>query len=277
MTDRGSFFFFHSSQNQHLAETRKRSTDFSRLIEAHTVVAALGLIPNIKESLEVEAEKLSEKWLGEYRVAVKNLSDERQEVYRQIREMSSDPLDVDLARPNTWLQPTTAKEADGSEVALPHFERHMLCDEDGLFPENFNAWEDEVLLAELQRNGNVAWYRNPSRTSQDSLGVTYEDGEEIRIVRPDFVFFARQPNGTVVADIIDPHGHHLADALPKLKGLARYAEANGALFRRIEAIAEIGGSYKVLDLCEATVRAAIFSATSTKVLFEGSIAADYLA
>jgi hypothetical protein len=61
--------------------------------------------------------------------------------------MSSDPLDVDLARPNTWLQPTTVREADGTEVELPRFENHMLCDEDGLFPEDFSSsWEDKVLL-----------------------------------------------------------------------------------------------------------------------------------
>jgi hypothetical protein len=125
--------------------------------------------------------------------------------------MSSEPLDVDLARPNTWLQLTTAREGDGTEVEIPRFERHMLCNEDGFFPESFNSWEDKVLLAELQREGNVAWYRNPARASQDSLSVTYEEGGETKIVRPDFIFFARLPNGRIVADIVDPHGYHLAD------------------------------------------------------------------
>ena len=231
----------------------------------------------LKSYLENEAEKLSNQWLNQYRVAIKSLSDERQEVYRQIREMSSDPLDVDLARPNTWLQPTTAREADGTEVELPRFERHMLCDEDGLFPESFNSsWEDKVLLAELQREGNVAWYRNPARASQDSLGVTYEEGGETKIVRPDFIFFARLPDGSIVADIVDPHGYHLADALPKLKGLARYAEINAEHFRRIEAVTAIGNGYKVLDLSEPAVRAAIRDATNAKTLYESSFAAEYL-
>ena len=247
------------------------------LIEAHTVVAAIGLVPGIKEHLENEAEKLSNQWLNQYRVAIKSLSDERQEVYRQIREMSSDPLDVDLARPITRLQPTTAQEADGTKVELPRFERHMLCDEDGLFPESFNSsWEDKVLLAELQREGNVAWYRNPARASQDSLGLTYEEGGETKIVRPDFIFFARLPDGSIVADIVDPHGYHLADALPKLKGLARYAEINSEHFRRIEAVTAIGNGYKVLDLSEPVVRAAIRDATNAKTLYESSFAAEYL-
>jgi len=123
----------------------------------------------------------------------------------------------------------------------------MLCDEDRLFPESFNSWEDKVLLAELQREGNLAWYRNPARASQDSLGVTYEEGGETKILRPDFIFFARLSDGNIVADIVDPHGYHLADALPKLKGLARYAEANSENFRRIEAVTAIGSGYKVLE------------------------------
>src|SRR4029079_2997426 len=106
---------------------------------------------------------------------------------RQIREMSADPLDVNLARPHTWLQPTTARERDGKEVKLHRFEKNLLCDEDGLFPEMFNSWEDRVLFAELQRPGSIAWYRNPARASQDSLGVIYEDGNEIKIARPDFI------------------------------------------------------------------------------------------
>ena len=206
------------------------------------------------------------------------MSDERQEVYRQIREMSADPLNVDLARPHTWMQPTTAKGLDGSETSLPRYERHLLCDENGLFPEDFkSSWEIEVLAAELKRKGTIAWYRNPSRASQDSLGVTYEDGDEIKIVRPDFIFFARLPDGAVAADIVDPHGIQFGDALPKLKGLARYAEENQGVFRRIESIAEIGGSYKLLDLTEPAVRKAVLSATSAKALYEGSAALDYSA
>ena len=226
--------------------------------------------------MEADAEKLSNQWLTQHRIAIKSLTDERQDVYRQIREMSADPLDVDLARPNTWLQPTTAREPNGAEFDLPRFEKHLLCDEDGLFPEGFNSWEDKVLLAELQREGNVAWYRNPARASQDSLGITYEDGGEIRIVRPDFVFFARLNDGSIVADIVDPHGHHLADALPKLKGLARYAEVNSTVFRRVEAITQLDGEYRILDLTEESVRAAIRNAPNAKSLYESSVGVDYV-
>ncbi len=245
------------------------------LIEAHTTVAAMGLVPDIQGDLEAAAEKLSNQWLIQYRVPIKSLSDERQEVYRQIREMSADPLDVDLARPHMWLQPTTAREADGTQIVLPRFEKHLLCDEDGLFPESINSWEQRVLSVELGRKDTIGWYRNPSRASQDSLGVTYEDGSDTKIVRPDFIFFAELPDGTIAADIVDPHGAQFSDALPKLKGLASYAEANGRIYRRVDAVAQIDGAYRVLDLTEASVRAAVGSAETVVELYRSEAAFDY--
>jgi type III restriction enzyme len=237
----------------------------------------MGLVPGIKEQVEAEAEKIANQWLGKYRVQIKNLSDERQEVYRQIREMSTHPLAVDLARPNMWMQPTKAREADGREVDLPRFERHLLCDDDGRFPEAFSSsWEEDILLAELERQGTIAWYRNPSRASQDSLGITYEDGDEIRLVRPDFVFFAKMSDGSIAADIVDPHGIQFGDALPKLKGLAAYAESNRDSYRRIEAVAKVDGKFRVLDLTEVDVRNAIANAQTIRSIYDSDAASDYL-
>ena len=54
-------------------------------------------------------------------------------------------MDVDLARPTSWMQATTIREANGTETPLPTFDRHLLCDEQGLFPEDFNSWEGEVV------------------------------------------------------------------------------------------------------------------------------------
>jgi hypothetical protein len=264
--------------SEHLAGKASESEDpEDALIEAHTVVAAIGLVGGIKDYLESEAEKLSNQWLADYRAAIKHLSDERQDVYREVREMSAHPLDVDLAHPKSWLQPSIVREANGTETALPRFEKHLLCDGEGWFPVDSNSnWEMNILRTELNRNENVAWYRNPGWPSQDSLGVTYEEDNEIKIVRPDFIFFADSNDGTIVADIVDPHGWHLADALPKLKGLARYAEVNGAVYRRIEAVAVLNGNYKFLDLKEERVRDAVLSASSAKSLYDSPVAGNYV-
>ena len=145
-----------------------------------------------------------------------------------------------------------------------------------MFPENFNSWEGDVLAAELKREDTIGWYRNPSRASQDSLGVTYQDGVEPKIVRPDFIFFARLPDGTVAADIVDPHGTQFSDSIPKLKGLAQYAATNGAVFRRIDAVAKVGDVFRVLDLKEASVRSVIDGATSIRALYESAVADNYM-
>jgi hypothetical protein len=224
------------------------------LIEAHTVIAALGLVPGIKDDLEREAEKLSTKWLTGHRVDLKRLNDERQDVYREIAEMSAEPVDIDLARPRSELQTSTAiREADGSETALPRYERHLVCGDDGLFPVSFNEWETTVLNTELSRGDYVAWYRNPGR-GYESLGITYSADKSAKIMRPDFLFFARDKGGKVVVDIVDPHGIHLADALAKLQGVARYAERHASSFRRIDAVAVLNSEYRVLDMAKQNVR-----------------------
>ena len=220
---------------------------------------------------------MAEHWLEAHRSAIKGLTDERHEVYRQIQEMSTNPMPVEIARPHMWLQPQTAKEPNGKELDLERFERHLLCDEDGMFPDAFNSsWEPAVLRAELQKEGSIGWYRNPARASQDSLGVVYEEAGDYRIVRPDFVFFAQLADGSVAADLIDPHGDYLADALPKLKGLAKYAAENLTRFRRIEAISKTkAGAYRKLDLTKDEVRLAVEAATSAEGLYASPTAEDY--
>lgn len=257
-----------TTYSEYLAQRDEGAEDEEEaLIDAHTAIAAMGLIPEIKDILETAAEALSNQWLTEYREPISSLSDERQEVYRQIRELSADPLDVYLARPKTWLQPTTAREPNGAEIPLPLYEKHMLCDGEGKFPDALNVWEQAVLKAELEREERTAWYRNPARATQDSLGIVYVEAEENKIVRPDFLFFEQQSNGSVAVDIVDPHGHHLADSLPKLQGLARYAEKHGSLYRRIEAVSEVDGQYRVLDLKNPDVRTEVLEATSAKSVY----------
>ena len=159
---------------------------------------------------------------------------------------------------------------NGKEDPLPRYGEHLLCDGEGKFPIAFDAsWEKNVLETELAREGCEAWYRNPPRAGQDSLGVVYDDAGEARIVRPDFIFFGRTADGTIEASIVDPHGHHFADSLPKLRGLARYAEECGDVYERIEAVAEVDGQFRVLDLKSSEVRTAVYGAASAKSAYIG--------
>jgi type III restriction enzyme len=261
---------------EHLA-TKKVGADSrdDALMEAHADIAALGLVPDVKTYLDAEADNFAKVWLNKYRIPIKNLSDERQDAYRQIKEMSAEPEDIELAKPRSWMEATSAREADGSETPLPSYERHMLCGEDGKFPVAMNTWEVTVLNAEMQREGFQAWYRNPSRSSQDSLGVTYLTNARVMILRPDFIFFSRLSNGSIAADIVDPHGTQFSDAIPKLQGLARYAETHPSVYRRIESVAKVADKLRVLDLTSAEVRRAVAETQDAKALYESHVASDY--
>jgi type III restriction enzyme len=244
------------------------------LVEGRVQVAALGLVTEVGPIFDAEADKLAKTWLAEHGPAIKCLSHDRQEAYRLVREMSTEPQDVDLVKPLARFEPTTVRLHD-VETALPAYPDHLLCDTEGRFPAELNNWEAKVLETEMKRDGFACWYRNPQQPGQSSLGVAYLSADQYGIVRPDFIFFSRSDDGSLVADLVDPHGIHLADALPKLRGLALYAQAHSAAFRRIESVAEAFGKLRVLDLKKKAVRAAIAEAPDAASLFKGPFATDY--
>jgi type III restriction enzyme len=245
------------------------------LIEAREDVAALHLMENLQILFDAEAKKLADRWLYDYRDKMKTLPHERQDVYRQIVALSTDPEDVDLAQPVSRFERTRVRDQNGVETDIPSYTHHLLCDDQGLYPADMTSWELRVLETEIERAGFKFWYRNPGYPSQDSLGIAYKDGNDVKIVRPDFIFFSEAAGQGVVADIVDPHGTHLSDSLPRLKGMAHYVEQHPTTFRRVEVVAEVRNTLRKLDLKEATVREGIKTAQSAAELFEGPLGKDY--
>ena len=244
------------------------------IVEARVTVAGVGLVTEVQAYFDAQADVLTKKLLVTHASQIKALSDDRKESYRQVVEMSTEPQSVGLTKPESRYEATKAREND-KDVAFPKWNNHLLCDKDGKYPAEMNDWERKVVESELKRVGFKLWYRNPQQPGQASLGIAYVEDEQYKIVRPDFIFFAEQ-EGQVVADLVDPHGLHLADALAKLKGLARYAEEHAACYRRIESVAEAGGKLRVLDLTNADVLLAIKDAKSAQRLYEGVLASDYV-
>lgn len=246
------------------------------LLEAYIEVAAVGLVAEVVQSVEAEADRLAQRWLTDTRVDRKNLSDEQQAEYDRLEGMSTVPERVSLVSPKTGQAETMLLMPDGTETLLPVDSRHLMVDEDGNFPLNLNKWETDVLATESKRNGFIGWWRNPDRSVKESLAIAYLDGSQRwKGLRPDFVFFSRGQNG-IVADLVDPHGHHLADAMPKLRGLVEFSETFGLEFRRIESISETNGVYRVLDVTRDQVRDAIRTSHDAKALYESDLASDYL-
>lgn len=264
-----------TSYSEHLAKQNGDAEDEEEaLIDAHTDIAALGLIDAVKVRLERAAEDLANVWLRESEAAIAALSDKRRDAYREISELSATPFDVKLEKPALRVQPTRVLEG-GQETVFPYFANHLLCDANGMCPDELNGLETKVQSAEMQREGRVGWYRNPSRTSQDSLGIVYDYAGDTLLLRPDFLFFSKDPDGAIVADIIDPHGDFLADGASKLRGLADYTEKHGANFGRIEAVAEVDGKVLALDMKAQKVREMVRSVATSRDAYRSEFSSSY--
>jgi len=244
------------------------------IVEARVSIAALGLMLEVQAYFDAEADQMVKAWLAKYDREIKKLTDDRKDAYRQIVEMSAEPQDVDLVKPQAKFEPTKVREKN-DETELPTYKNHLLCDESGNYPAKLNDWEVAVIEAESKRRGFSFWYRNPQQPGQSSLGIAYFDDDQYKIVRPDFIFFSTLDDGRIVADIVDPHGLHLDDALPKLVGLALFAETHAKAYRRFESVAEVKGKLRVLDLTREDVRKAITGVKDVASLFAGSLASDY--
>ena len=243
------------------------------LFDACVKVAALARVEEVSEELEREADRLCNAWFDEYRVAIKGLTDERQAVYDEIRGMSPSVQTTELKRPRVRTEETEDENGEKLQTRTGH----LMSDDEGNFPiATLNSWEVDVLDKEMSRPGFLAWYRNPPRPSADALAVAYtnERGNWRRMC-PDFLFFHGEVSSIKVS-IVDPHGSHLADAVPKLRGLADFAQRHAHAFHRIESVARVNDdALRVLDLTRADVREAIQSHGDAASLYQSDFANDY--
>ena len=262
----------------HLAGPDEDGSDDDGLREAYVRVAALATVKEVRDKVDLEALELTDRLFAEHRVAIKALSDVRQQEYEDIRAMTTDPQRGELRPPRTRIEGFSVVEEDGQITFAPLAPLHLMSDADGQFPvTSLNNWERDVLLAELARPNVRGWYRNPSRAAVDSLGIAYRDDDtgNWRSMHPDFVFF-HEIGGKIAASILDPHGHHLKDALMKLKALAKFAGTYGDEFHRIESLTQVDGRMRVIDLKIDNAREAVlFTSQSAVDLYRSNIAVDY--
>ena len=247
--------------------------DDDGLFDVHVKVASLAQVEGVADELDREADEICRRWFSKYRVAIKGLTDERQSVYGEIKGMSPEPQVIEIMRPRVRTEETVG--ADGNKLEIRS--GHLMSDADGHFPiGSLNQWEIDVLDSEMGRSDFQAWYRNPPRPSGDALAIAYQNAQgHWRRMCPDFLFFHGNGENTEVS-IVDPHGHHLADALPKLRGLAEYAAAHGNSFHRVESVARMSdGTLRVLDLTAPDVREEVMQANNIQSLYLSDRANDY--
>ncbi len=251
--------------------------DDDELREAFVRVAALSIVPEAREKIDQTATEITEEWFDKNRTAIKGLTDVRRTVYEDIRSMAVHPQLTDLSRPRNRLEDFKMLDVNEKIVEAPLATLHLMSDENGDFPlSSLNSWEQLAVRAEIARGDVLGWYRNPPRQAVDSLGISYRDAQgNWRSMHPDFVFF-HKVNGEVRASIVDPHGHHLDDAIVKLQALARFANDHGAAFHRIDALSEVGGKMKVLNMQSDEVRKFVFSTSRNALqMYSSDLAREY--
>lgn len=252
--------------------------------------AALGVIDtpegeqSVQHAVEDAADALTRLWLMTHGKAIAALPDSRKPTYEAIQDMARQPEPVTIE----IKAEEQVDSVDTDRKPLPTARLHVLSDDEGNFPLDvkLNRWERSIIKTETaDGNAVVGWYRNPSTAGKHSLRIPYKDGDGWKSVQPDLVFVTENESGVLYPSIIDPHGAHLGDALPKLKALAQYADEHGDLFDRIIAVGiEKDLMLYGLDLKDSKVRKAVYESAadseSVKWLFDsngkkyGSIAAN---
>lgn len=231
-------------------------------------VAALGFVtlpegePSVVDATEEAADALTRLWLTTRKSAIDALPDSRKPTYEAIREMARNPEAAGL----TIKEEERVDSVYPDGTTLPTERLHVLADSAGSYPVDAkmakNRWERSTIAHEKTIGSLVAWYRNPSTAGPNSLRIVHRDGDKWKSVQPDFIFVHKQADG-IRPSIIDPHGAHQGDALPKLKALAKYADDHGDQFDRIIAVGveKSEGDKKYLygiDMKNSTVRAAVY-------------------
>ncbi len=223
-------------------------------LKVKATVGALSRVPQIKDDLQKECEDRSDNLLSKYRDEIASLSEEAQQSFDKLKAKSTKPQLSEMILPDA-REVDSCIEQDDKTFPLPKYPKHVLSlGDDRMVPAFLNADEQYVLSVELARKNLVAWYRNPGGAGKYSLQIPWLDGTMYRSMQPDFIFFSRNSDGTIVPSIVDPHGSFLSDAIPKLKGYVKYVKEFGDRFRRIEAVDKVDGEYLYLDLKDPSVQ-----------------------
>lgn len=238
--------------------------------EARLQLAALAGVAGIAQSVSDNADDVAGDWLDTYNAELAVLPDSRKAAYQPLREMAIHPSHEPLTKPANRTVPQGTADKDNNLVPFTRYVGHLLTASDGTAPFNLNEWEAHVVATESGRSGAVGWYRNPSRASAEALTAVYLDdtANRWRNMQPDFIFF-REVGDTVRPSIIDPHGHHLGDALDKLRALSNYAAEFGDQFVQILAVSgKDVDSLRSVDLKNPDVRAVIDKAETAAEVYE---------
>ena len=225
----------------------------------------------VEKQLQDRARQQIVEWHKDYNEAVKDLPDDEEKKLNELfaepgsavrKEWSSDSVLPDVIR-------ARKPKSDG-----PSFERHIYTEgTDTEVSLDLNGWESQIVIERLQDPDVVAWMRNERVSGRWRLAVPYTIGGAEGLMYPDLLLFRRH-GGSLSVDIVDPHSLHLADAIDKLHGLAKYASERSEKLGRVIAVAEVDNRLCQQDLripdnatvalkCETETIARVFLSSGT--------------
>lgn len=158
------------------------------------------------------------------------------------------------------------------------YPKHIISDANGWAYLKLDDLEKAVVRTELANPLTIAWYRNQSRNLRASLSIPYMLGDEWENMYPDFIFFQRTKDGSIVRTIVDPHGYWLGDSIAKLKGYVMYLDDHPEEFGSVLAVTGTDdGTCRYLDLMDGSTQKAIrnFTGSTAKELFFGPYGKQY--
>ncbi|MEV8000846.1 DEAD/DEAH box helicase [Pseudarthrobacter oxydans] len=235
---------------KHLVHQIEANGDEVDIVEVKAIIAALLMVDGVIDSIEAVADSWCREQLQDHRVGIRGLGPEKRGAYTEVEALASEPERVEIVLPD----PATATLEDAHGEVYARWDGHAFQDDEGKFSAKLNDWEAAVVEKESGRADFITWYRNPSTATKSSLRIAYEDSGKWKSLQPDFIIVSRRADGELVLSIVDPHGDHLADALPKLQALADYAERYANELHRVESLSKVEGELRVLDLTDAETR-----------------------
>ncbi|MDO8468149.1 MAG: DEAD/DEAH box helicase family protein [Candidatus Peribacter sp.] len=168
-----------------------------------------------------QLEALQRKYDG----AIRKLGSASREHYNILKRIAKEPEAENLLLPS---------EMEISKEGMP-WSKHLYVEKNGIFEADLNTWESRVVEKLIKEDRTVvAWLRVLPRKDW-AFCIPYDKDNEKRPLFPDIVAF-RKVKGKIVADIMDPHGTHIDDAVEKARGLSAYARKHGHDFGRIDLI-----------------------------------------
>lgn len=221
-------------------------------IEINVEIAAAAAVPEIVAAVIKGARDNLEKLTEEYDPLIAKYPTSVRNQFASGMSRHGIPHTVFLDKP----------VADTHDKNGKMYPKHVVND-----PKTHKAWfnlyesEDSVVMHELKNPNIICWYRNPvGKTTGNSLRIAYRLGDDRKTLHPDFIFFEKCGDREMPA-IVDPHGLHLADTLPKLKGIARYVEDFGETYSRYWFVSDYKGKAMYLDMKDSETRTIVNEAS----------------